>query len=520
MKNNFIPKAVFAIACGAFPPAGAVEPPWWTLGEDKVIAPGASPDAFSYANVGQGKWMAKCALSALKQAFPSLGDLVEADLVGVDKPVASWSVPSPGSPEAEAQYSPLLSGQVKAIAAPFYDYIQAVAPDWLEEQMDDAETLQFGSYYPWSASTADDDHHGVASQGQLKAAFSLDFLRDGEDFEHSDGLPDLWEYGLIEADGGVNWSHPDDIDYTNALAAATAASFDLPEISVAMDGYAQVAERIDGLSASTSLALYTTQTHAPTLSDPHGVYVRNTNFWAADIVQQLTCISPANSNGITPWNQRGGTAITTRHLISTDHLNYHIQVGDEVRFVTANDVVVHRTAVATRAVPGVDFHLILLDDYLPGSITPCKIPPADFYLYMPLGMQFQGNKPGVLGLMLDQEEKGLVGAWHQVSEYYASYTTPLDATALDFHEGLVSGDSGNPGFMIINGELVLLTVWTSGGSNPVTGYGNGAGAGMWRHIDAINDTIEDLDADAGISTGLTVSTVSLSGFSKVNPTPP
>ncbi|MEN9841224.1 MAG: hypothetical protein RL376_1024, partial [Verrucomicrobiota bacterium] len=41
-----------------------------------------------------------------------------------------------------------------------------------------------------------------------------------------------------------------------------------------------------------------------------------------------------------------------------------------------------------------------------------------------------------------------------------------------FYEEKIGGDSGNPAFLIINGQLVLLTCWTYGGGGSGTSVHN------------------------------------------------
>jgi hypothetical protein len=91
----------------------------------------------------------------------------------------------------------------------------------------------------------------------------------------------------------------------------------------------------------------------------------------------------------------------------------------------------------------------------------------------------------------------------------ASVITPKSANRLEFYESKISGDSGNPAFLILdlgNGpELVLLTLWTFGGS--------GSGTFITPHITAINAMIATSDAQAGNGgTGYTLTEADLSGF--------
>lgn len=174
----------------------AAPPAWWSDGNPPVIDPQAAPNNHGVANIGQAKWMAKSALEALREKRPDLAALVEADLVGSGKPIASWATPANAEQQAQ-QRQPLLLGQLKAIAAPFYDRLQAADPSWLAAQATENGMPNTGSHYPWTPTTADDANKAMATIGQLKAVFSLRFETLIVD-EDGDGMPDDWEtlYGL------------------------------------------------------------------------------------------------------------------------------------------------------------------------------------------------------------------------------------------------------------------------------------------------------------------------------------
>ena len=477
-------------------------PRWWSQGADPVIGSG-TPDNHAAANIGQAKWMAKSALEALRTVVPDLADDIEADLVGTGKPIPSWSAPTPGSDLAKAQFAPLLVGQLKAISAPFYEHLHDFAPDWLDGQLTLNETFHSGSYFPWTTTAADDDNYGAVNLGQLKAVFSLAFGADYETGYVSDGIPDLWESGVVHAAGGVTWTNINQINNSNAILAGTGSPAGPPPMTLAIHATAQVDDRIAGLSASAALPLYTTQNHAS------NIYVRSTGFWANNIVQQLTCISPANTTGAANgnWHLRGGTAITPRHIIMTSHLNFFIQNGSDVRFVTADNTVVTRTVLYSRPLPSSDLRVAVLDSDLPTSITPCFVPPADFEDYLPsaLATGYQLN-PGIPCLVLDQEEKGLVNDFMRTWPNNVGCGTPTISTRLAFYEDLIPNDSGNPNFMIINNKLVLLF--------PISTGGGGGGNAVWLYLSGINSTIALVNEDAGVSTDYTVTEADLSSFPK------
>ena len=222
----------------------AAPPAWWSLPDatnHPVIDPAITDgNPKGPANIGQAKYMAKRALDILNTVDPSLATQIHDKLTRCQPkpsspdeqlpPIADLDVPS--DPLAagwlESQHAPLLIGQLKAMAAPFYDILYLSAPLWLDnESPDPAQQGQLqlnatkdhsdpSNYYPWTADPGDDRNHAIATIGQLKAVFSLrvetlnailDNDHDGltnaqEALYHTDpgnpdtdgdGMPDAWE---------------------------------------------------------------------------------------------------------------------------------------------------------------------------------------------------------------------------------------------------------------------------------------------------------------------------------------
>ncbi len=92
-------------------------------------------------------------------------------------------------------HAPLLIGQLKAIAAPFYTRLHAAAPIWLEAERIANGTNHINSIFSWTSATTDDNNKAMANIGQLKAAFSLRFdgLPGGSIDIDADGMHDHWE---------------------------------------------------------------------------------------------------------------------------------------------------------------------------------------------------------------------------------------------------------------------------------------------------------------------------------------
>ncbi len=199
----------------------AVEPPpsWWSLGISPPVS--GTPKGLAVANLGQAKYMAKCALDALNRIDPAVGQAIEADLVGVDKPIPSWDPPVAGSAAVQTQYAPLLIGQLKAIADPFYRQLNIAAPLWLTHQRSVNQTQDPADstfVFPWTSSATDDSNKAIASVGQLKAVFALRFDEDSD----ANSLPDVWEYGYLGHLGNSGSADADGDGLTNLQEAQAA----------------------------------------------------------------------------------------------------------------------------------------------------------------------------------------------------------------------------------------------------------------------------------------------------------
>ena len=217
---------------------------------------------------------------------------------------------------------------------------------------------------------------------------------------------------------------------------------------------------VDGMLAgknpATDKAVFSSQNHGT------GTYVRNPTFWANSIAQALTCSSPWNSTGA---NTRAGTLVSPRHIVFSTH--YPILPGATIRFVTTGNVTVTRTLQSSVLVAN-DLTVGLLDSDVPGTISFARYIAIADYNKLPWPTSFAeaaSNAWAVPLLGFDQEEKGLVMDARLGEPVGSSWgnLVPVDAQRLAFYEPLIGGDSGNPCFLLLGGQAVLLTVWLGGG---------------------------------------------------------
>lgn len=251
-----------------------------------------------------------------------------------------------------------------------------------------------------------------------------------------------------------------------------------------------VSNQIDNRLALTATSsglqntLFTTRNISPTST----AWTRNSNVWTSKG-------TPLDFTGVSGWNTQAGdpshmgvTMITPRHFIGATH--YVPSAGKKVYFYDLYGNPIERTIIATQAYnsgdPVVDLTVGVLDSDVPDSITYYPIM-SDINLEKTLQPINAGNA-NVPIVVLNQDSKAIVS--NMVSIYndnsigHAPYTT---GTRSYFSQYVRGGDSGQPAFLIVDNQPVLLFVnhYVSSGTNighfitninsMITGLGNSGG---------------------------------------------
>ena len=420
-------------------------------------------DDFAIANIGQLKNFATAATHEL-QGRINVSTLTLNKLIFASSPTGWQHQPAPEGVVRD-DYAALNQGQLKAVAEIFYNRLN-----------------QFGyksplisppaRIYPWSGDGADD--YAVVNIGQLKQVFALFLVSDPADRDE-DGLPDAWE----NAYGGLSmrpWEDSDLDGSTNLeeYQANTDPAYANPG-SLGTACISAVDDRLTGADPTTALNLYITRNHTA------GTYVRNPGAWCANL--DLTSISPYNSiNG----DRYSGTLITPRHILLATH------TGDfrngTMRFVTTENSMKEYTVIDQLSLPNTDLTVGLLDSDVSTEISPAKILPSNYRQYF--APQIILAMTHIPGLCLDQQERASVMDLLGLYPTASTFIKPNSSIRTPFHRDIASdGDSGNPAFLIIDNELVLITVWTQGGS----------GSPAADFAAEIQQAISTLDSAHGIS---------------------
>ena len=299
--------------------------------------------------------------------------------------------------------------------------------------------------------------HPIASLNRTGHDHQITLYSRDKDF---DDMPDFWEarHNLCWTNRADCTEDPDGDGIYNVLEYQANLNPWVANGSgntAIRDAVNAVDAKLTGLTPSVALPIFSVADYTTTN------YVRNTNCWAYSY--DLTCCSPWNS--VFLKGQRG-TLISPQHAIFCAHSGRLIPTNTVFRFIDQNNNVVERRLVDKRVHTNYfdgypDVMIGLFDSPITNGISYAKILPDDYERYL-------GGGTRLPVVRLDKERKALVGDIQMISapvdsQWKTKCSIPISSARYAFYEKLEDGDSGNPAFLILSGEPVLLTVWTRGG---------------------------------------------------------
>lgn len=188
----------------------------------------------------------------------------------------------------------------------------------------------------------------------------------------------------------------------------------------------------------------------------------NDKFWLKDM--DFSCVSP--------WNDAmgrygAGVAVTKRHILYSNHFN--IGKGTRILFVGQDGEMCPCYLEGSRRVGDTGLMVGLLNAEVTPNIIPAKVLPTDFAKYIgdavgfPV-VTFNQNEEAVLSESGRETKEGEgPRRWGALSSTNAAWKA--------YQKTLISGDSGNPAFMLIGNQPVLIYCI----------YGGGGGTGNSIH---------------------------------------
>lgn len=208
---------------------------------------------------------------------------------------------------------------------------------------------------------------------------------------------------------------------------------------------------------------------------PSPQWVRNERFWLKDV--DFSCVSPWNSANKTGM---AGTLISKRHIIFAKH--YPLPINTEILFVDQKGEVCKRRIVKTKASAGSDIMIGLLESEVASGVHPAKILSENFKDYIGTGWRlpvvtFNRKEQAFLTQIQTICQDGMAGCPLLTME-------STNQSWKAFGEKLVPGDSGDPAFLLIGNEAILLYCIYSGGK--------GSGPSVFHYRKEVQSLMDEL----------------------------
>lgn len=163
-------------------------------------------------------------------------------------------------------------------------------------------------------------------------------------------------------------------------------------------------------------------------------------------------------SGVSFDQRQTATLISRRHVVMAQH--FVRKRGDQVIFHDRSGKRIARTLIDLKPVWG-DVAVGLLDSDVPASlrIYPLPTPSTEYRKLIGRIAVVTNQHRGLFFHEVQGAANGSLSLRHDLQERHGYYVN------------LVSGDSGNPSFLLVNGELVLIETHTFGGGGGGPYYG-------------------------------------------------
>lgn len=254
------------------------------------------------------------------------------------------------------------------------------------------------------------------------------------------------------------------------LSVALAAA--LPVLDRAADG---IARRVAGADPAVCLARFADYPPGRgRLGFPRCLWEKpfpaNGRFWLKGI--DFSCASPWSDECGTV---RAGTLISRRHIVFARH--FPLWRGCRILFVDREGEVCPLRVEATKAVEGTDIMIGSLDYEVTPNIRPARILPENYADYI-------GDGKGLPIVTFNRDEKAYLSECRGITSNAILNAASTDAAWKALGGKMVSGDSGNPAFLIIGDEPILLYCLHTGGA--------GHGPPIHRYRREVQRAMDDL----------------------------
>ena len=194
-------------------------------------------------------------------------------------------------------------------------------------------------------------------------------------------------------------------------------------------------------------------------------YIRNSALWARVFNWTGTAAGIMGLGGV-----GGGTLISRRHVLLADHVPYPARPF-EIFFVNQAGKTLAYKVIKVDSVTGTDIAIGTLDRDADPSLVVYRVLPDDWMRYVTgitvgtaMGSEVVSLRLPVL--FLNQDKMVLTADMVKLVAGIAQVEPPAFAPAQAYYQVQRGGDSGNPIFVQLGDELVLLGAWYQVGAVP------------------------------------------------------
>ncbi len=286
-------------------------------------------------------------------------------------------------------------------------------------------------------------------------------------------------------------------------------------------------DELDGMLVASPTGSYLPIFSTEDFTGNDSVY--NTDCWAADLDFTGCAWYGVDSAGdpVSSNDKKTGTLISPRHAMVAWHSFGEVGfgVGAKITWVAADGTRYRRTILGASdeigrgtdhdaqvvyyGKPGLDGDDVAAEHDLPDSLANYRVLPADYETHVPEFPEYSVTSTNVSPIIvLDQERQALVRDWYETSgpqetNDYMYARNSSTGNRASYTEKLLNGDSSHPWFVLMNGELVLLSATFT--INTVTPPYVSVSPFYPTDIDAINAAMLTLENDNGGSDGYQLS---------------
>ncbi len=262
---------------------------------------------------------------------------------------------------------------------------------------------------------------------------------------------------------------------------------------------AQVDDRIKQTNKENGVYIYSDRS-----MDIKKPWILNENSWVFKG-------TPLDLSGVSAWtndegyvvngvqtrkpNQGAITLITPKHYLTANH--YKLFDNAEVSFFDKSGKQVLRRVVKNYTIPGTDINIGILDRDVDGGVANYSLISYESLQKLRKCDSNQYSGSDIPILVINQQRQALVRSIVIFNDKYINHSMYSDGPRIDFTRQLYGGDSGGPGFLIINNRPVLI----------FTNYSTIAAPNLGGYIEEIQKFITENDSSL-----YNIKTVDISSF--------